>query len=71
MNKNKNWNCDNEYCLNPNGEIRVLPTGGSGNALLCHACYEYEMSYRREHNKKYLPFNIPAWESLRIYDAGE
>lgn len=69
----KNPNCDNERCRDPNGEIRVLPTGGSSNALLCYTCFLHEMQFRRERNKELAEdcvFDLPKWESLEIYDPG-
>lgn len=69
-NRNKNWNCDNDYCREQNGEIRRLPTGGNSAALLCHACYEHEIRWRVRRNKeleKSARFDLPAWEALEIY----
>lgn len=69
--KNKNWNCDGDNCLNSNGEIRVLPTGGGSNLLLCQECFEHEMVYRRARNRelsKDCQFKILKWEELKIYD---
>lgn len=66
----KNWNCDGDKCLVSEGEIRVLPTGGDSNLLLCRACYENEMRYRRERNLELnsaAQFALPAWDSLDVY----
>lgn len=72
----KNWNCDNDKCREAHGEVRVLPTGyvpwmvADSNAILCHACYEYEMAYRRDRNKslgEFAHFALPEWEDLKIY----
>ncbi len=57
------------------GEVRVLPTGGQSNAILCRSCYEFEMKFRRWRNAKYAKprlatenrFSLPAWESLKPY----
>ena len=70
--KMKNPNCDNNKCLSKTGEIRVLPTGGSSNAILCQACFAYEIQYRRERNQSLETrnrFKIPQWNNLEIYDA--
>lgn len=73
MNKNKNPNCDHELCKDPNGEIRVLPTGSS-NALLCFTCFLHELQFRHERNLE-LPedcqFDLPTWKSLEVYDPGK
>jgi hypothetical protein len=66
----KNNNCDNDKCLHANGEVRVLPTGGQGNAILCHACFNHELDFRRDRNRDLshdCRFALPAWESLKPY----
>lgn len=68
--KMKNNNCDNDKCIDPKGEVRVLPTGGEGNAILCHTCYLHELRWRRERNHDLAPanrFKLPQWETLKIY----
>lgn len=70
----KNYNCDNDYCKYANGEIRVLPIGGDSNALLCKACYEHEILFRRDLNEDLgdsFKFKLPAWEDLKIYEPGK
>lgn len=67
----KNPNCDNDKCKFSRGEVRVLPTGGEGNAILCRECYRHEMVYRAERNKelgKENQFEIPTWNDLKVYD---
>jgi hypothetical protein len=66
----KNPNCDNDKCVSATGEVRVLPTGGDGNAILCRRCFCHEMDYLRERNKelgKDCQFKLPSWESLEVY----
>ena len=70
----KNPNCDNEYCLQENGTVKVLPIGGDSNAILCWACFLHEMAFRRERNKELgidCQFKLPTWESLETYKTGE
>lgn len=65
-----NPNCDGGQCRKVTGEVRVLPTGGDSNGILCRDCYAYEMQFRRERNRDLSPdcqFALPAWESLRVY----
>ena len=65
-----NPNCDGGQCVSGLGEVRVLPTGGDSNAILCRTCYAHEMAFRRERNRelsKDYQFKLPTWESLRIY----
>lgn len=69
----KNWGCDNDKCTDANSEIRVLPTGGSSNALLCKACYQQEIYFRKFRNlelDKANQFKIPNWLDLKVYDPG-
>jgi len=67
---NTNPNCDNDKCASPHGEVRVLPTGGDGNAILCRACFEHELRFRRARNPELGPdcrFALPSWDSLAVY----
>lgn len=69
----KNDKCDNEYCMESNGEVRVLPIGEDGNLFLCRTCFRHEMSFRREQNGTVpgiTPWSIPKWKSLAIHHAG-
>ena len=53
-------------------EVRVLPTGGSSNAILCRTCFEREMHFRRVRNKELgnaFKFDLPEWTSLRVYEG--
>jgi hypothetical protein len=64
-----NWNCDGSgpHCA---GEVRVLPTGGDSNLILCKNCFNHEIAYREDRNKdlsKDARFKLPTWESLRVY----
>jgi hypothetical protein len=72
MDQNKNWNCDNDKCQKPDGEIRTLPLGGGANILVCYDCYLSEIAYRRERNRtldKSARFDLPAWGLLDIYNT--
>lgn len=53
------------------GEVRVLPTGGEGNAILCKSCFHRELAWRKERNRelsKDCQFKLPEWDSLNIYN---
>lgn len=68
----KNNMCDNDKCRSETGEVRVLPLAGDGNLILCRACYDHEMRWRRERNLALADdckFDLPAWESLKVYEA--
>jgi len=50
--------------------VRVLPSGGDSNLILCHACYMREMNYRSGRNLELAEdckFQLPTWNSLKVY----
>jgi hypothetical protein len=69
----QNNNCDGNG-PHVSGEVRMLPTGGGGNAILCRACFRREMAYRFDRNLTLglsEKFAIPDWSSLEIYGLEE
>ena len=67
-----NPNCDGDHCTTNAGEVRLLPTGGGGNAILCADCYAHELAWRRERNKELgedAQFDLPPWITLSVYDG--
>jgi hypothetical protein len=60
--------------MSSKGEVRLLPTGGDGNAILCRSCLEHEISIRRRRNaelaaqKTGTSFDLPKWEDLKVYE---
>lgn len=67
---NHNPNCDGDHCVSERGEVRVLPTGGDSNAILCRACFDHEISYRTERNLELdesCRFALPEWSHLTVY----
>ena len=38
--------CDGSHCASDTGEVKLYPTGGGGNMILCHACWAHENRYR-------------------------
>lgn len=70
MLKTENPNCDGGHCRTEFGEVRILPTGGESNAILCKNCFLYEMQYRRYRNvllAEPAKFDLPLWDDLEIY----
>ena len=67
--------CDGGFCRsNKAQELRRLPTGGEGAAILCQACYQQEMGWRRDRNKELdadVRYDLPTWESLEVYNGAE
>ncbi len=67
-------NCCGAYCQSAIGEVRVLPLSREahhGNLILCRACFDREIAWRRRRNMELAPeaaFDLPDWESLAVYD---
>ena len=54
------------------GEVRVMPYGGGGNDILCRACWQRALAYRRDRNRElgdFAQFKLPAWETAKVYQA--
>jgi hypothetical protein len=69
----KNWNCDNDKCVDAHGEVRVYPLGGGGNLILCQVCWAHENHYRIDRGiETRQPENWPPqnWYSAEIYRPG-
>jgi hypothetical protein len=52
-------------------EVRLLPTGGGGNAILCRPHFLKEIAFRKQRNETLSPedhFSLPRWEELNVYD---
>lgn len=71
---------ENNYCngTGPHtpGEVRVMPTGGGGNDILCRSCWQRALEDRRERNRAIRhpvahAFDLLPWESAKVYDPGE
>lgn len=48
-------------------EMRFLPYGGDGNILVSRASYDKEIKWRKERIENGVPFELPAWETLKIF----
>ena len=65
-----NPNCDGDKCGSEKGEVRLLPTGGNSNLILCRRCFDNEIAFRKDRNKElgqFAKFKLPAWEDLEVY----
>ncbi|OYV38946.1 MAG: hypothetical protein B7Z80_08705 [Rhodospirillales bacterium 20-64-7] len=54
------------------GEVRVMPTGGDGNLILCSNCWDRELDYRRDRNRDladFAKFDLPSWWEGKVYGA--
>lgn len=68
-------NCDGAG-PHASGEVRVLPHGAEpshGNSILCRACFDKEISWRRDMNRAtaLVPpaYDLPQWTELVVYGA--
>ena len=69
----------NDHCdgIGPHdpGEVRALPLAGGANLHVCAVCYEREMIFRRDRNRRLhagAQFALPTWAELRVaYPASE
>lgn len=69
MNARKNWNCENDKCRDPKGEVRLLPSGGGANSILCRPCFNHEIAFRKGRIAEGVPFDLPEWGALKVYDG--
>jgi hypothetical protein len=65
-----NPKCDKQLGHCVPGEVRVLPTGSESNAILCRACFDNEVDWRKDQNDPLNggPFETPAWGDLKVYE---
>ena len=73
MNKLYNPNCNGNGPCSWDDEVRVLPLSKSkdcANLILCKNCFNHEMLFRKEGNKKLTEdykFDLPEWANLKVY----
>lgn len=65
----QNPNCGGSHCHSRKGEVRLLPTGGDSNAILCRSCFRHEMKYRKERIAEGVEFDLPKWNDLKVYEG--
>ena len=64
-------NCDGSG-PHASGDVKLLPTGGDSNAILCRQCWENELAYRRDRNRSlgvFAQFDLPSWQDANPYDT--
>ena len=68
MNRNKNFNCDNDKCAHSHGEVWLYPLGGGANLILCRTCWEVENKYRGRREISH-PGEFPKqdWNTAKVY----
>jgi hypothetical protein len=47
--------------------MRYLPYSSDGNIMVSRKAYEREMEFRRGEIKLGRPYELPSWDSLKIY----
>lgn len=61
--------CDGDQCRSSTGEVRILPTGGGGNVIICRDCFDHEIAWRKDRNREVASeFDLPTWDSLKVYE---
>ena len=50
-------------------EMRFLPYSSDGNILVCYRSYCEEIRWRKWQIEAGVPFDLPSWESLKVYNA--
>lgn len=69
---NYNPECCGAHC-HGDKEVRVLPLSKNpdhGNLIYCHACYLYEMGWRRQENRRlgtFAQYLLPDWAALVLF----
>lgn len=64
-------NCDGSGPHNL-GEVRLMPTGGDGNLILCRSCWNREIAYRRDRNRslgQFAQFDLPEFDVAKEYET--
>jgi hypothetical protein len=54
------------------GEVRVMPSGGDSNLILCRSCWRRELTYRNERNQTLATdclYELPRWEGAKVYET--
>lgn len=75
LSTDNNWDCGGSGPHTP-GEVRKLPHGKEphhGNSILCRACWQKEIKFRRERNREleaFAQFDLPRWEDAEVYNTG-
>jgi hypothetical protein len=66
-----NPNCDGGHCSLVQGEVRVLPLGGSANLIVCLSCFNHEMAWRQGEIYRGRDFDLPKWDDLEVYNGAK
>jgi len=62
--------CDGSGPHTPTGPLKMLPTGGGGNLILCQADWAKEQLYRQERNEELgedAKYSLTPWSEGKIY----
>jgi len=64
-----NPNCGGSRCTSATGEVREIRFP-NGILILCRACFDREIAWRRERNRElaaYARYALPTWEESTVY----
>jgi hypothetical protein len=62
-------NCDGS-APHTDGTVKLMPTGGDGNLILCRSCWQRELTYRADRNRSlgdFAQFSLPKWDDAKEY----
>ena len=54
------------------GKVKLMPSGGDSNLILCRACWHREITYREGRNRElgvWAHFELPPWYSAKEYEC--
>ena len=68
---NKNPNCGGAHCSAATGPVKLYPTGGGGNDILCHSCWEHQNAYNRQRVRdgaEAANFPVQDWATAKPFE---
>jgi hypothetical protein len=69
MGWSNNVDCNGDKCSPYSSkQVRILPTGGGSNAILCKSCYINEIEFRKYRINQGVDYELPKWEDLKVYE---
>ena len=64
--------CTGDWCNEPNGEVRLLPTKANNATVVCKTCFNGELRRRRianEQNPHGVQLPLPNWNDLEVFHS--
>jgi hypothetical protein len=67
----QNFNCDGSG-PHTDGQVRVMAISSHGNLILCRACWNRELAWRKQRNREleaFAQFELPAFDAAKVYES--